>query len=191
MDFNTGVHHSPRSQHLNKPLSFCTSNSIMGLAFTAASSWTCDLVSVFGDSPGTVRTLVSPGGPEQGSQLPVAGWPQEWDSAGAENFSGNFPALLVKVSYTWKTCLVKENSFLGSRETPRLGKLNYCAYWRSSIPASWTSRYLEFMPYGLYATWVWLGPFGAPVGRLFMTIELHATWALCHLGRVRIICSTG
>ena len=38
MVFETGVPRSPRSQHLNKPLSFCSSTCLTSLAFIAAGS---------------------------------------------------------------------------------------------------------------------------------------------------------
>ena len=41
MVFETGVQHSPRSQNLNKPLSFYSSTCLTSLAFVVAGSQTC------------------------------------------------------------------------------------------------------------------------------------------------------
>ena len=149
-----GVHHSPSSQHLNKPLSFCTSTCLTSLAFVVAGSWTCIFGYIFGDPDGTTILqgvdLVSPGGPGLGSQLPVAGWPQRGTVGPSQQLLRaslkEFTCTASPGVSTWDTWLEKETGF-----------------WGVDGPQEWVSQ-----------TSIHTG------GPLSLLLELHATWALCH-----------
>ena len=97
--------------------------------------------------------------------------------AAAESFSQECPARLLNVSAAWNAWLMKGDGFLGSRQTPRLCKSNWCALPGSSISAAWALCHLSFVSLGLCATWVQLGPFVVLVGRLSLPLGLQAICA--------------
>lgn len=150
----------------------------MSLAFIAAGSWTCifgysfwqlcwDRVDLRKSRRAQAEVPAACGRLTLGAGLwglPIRCW---------ELFLGNFSAFLLKASAAWNAWLIKGNGFLG---------VNKLQDW-----LSWTSMHTSdplALLLGLCDTWVQVGPFAVPVGRLSLPLGLHDTWVSCHLGFV-------
>ena len=191
MVFEKGVHLSPRSRHLNKPLPFCTSTCLTSLAFVAAGSRNCIVVTVFGKSARTVWTLESPKGPGLESwhanlRSGTVGTSQQLPRA----LPGEFPCTPPQGVSCLKSLAGKRKRVSGEQRDSKTNWTQH-AHQGSSIPAAWALCHFGLVRticnpgwWAVPATWMPCHLGVAPLG-------LHTTWTLCHLGLVRTACGIG
>lgn len=192
MVFDMGVHHTPRLQNLNKPLFFCTSTCITNLAFLLLffnkilyfghSFWWLHQDNMDLSKSWRAWTGVPAACGRPALEAGLYGLPSAWQ----ELFLGEFPCTPSQSSSHLKHLAGEKEWVLG-----RANGLQDWVSWTGVHTGGPLSLLLGLMTLGLHVTWVWLGTFEVPVGRLSLLLGLHATWTSCHLCPLRTTCSIG